>query len=102
MVRPPGQITVGQQVTLTAVRTGGGATPLTYQWHGPDDSPIPGATGNSYTFTTTSPADSGTYRVVVDSASATDGPVAGSVAIVVVAPPPPITIGAVTITGVAV
>jgi hypothetical protein len=85
LVSPLGQITVGQQVRFTAVRTGGSA-PLSYQWSGPSG-PIPGATGSSYSFTTTSTADSGTYTCTVTSAGATDSPQSGGAAITVVAAP---------------
>jgi hypothetical protein len=95
LVSPLGQITVGQQVRFTAVRTGGSA-PLSYQWSGPSG-PIPGATGSSYSFTTTSAADSGTYTVTVTSPDATDGPVNAGATIVVVAPPT--TPGLITDTG---
>jgi len=85
MVSPLGQITVGQQVRFTAVRSGGGA-PLSYQWSGPAGV-IPGATSSVYNLTTTSTADSGTYTCVVTSAGASDSPQSGGAAITVVAAP---------------
>jgi hypothetical protein len=84
-VSPVGQITVGQEVRFTAVRTGGGA-PLSYQWSGPAGL-IPGATSSSYILTTTSTADSGTYTCTVTSAGASDSPQSGGAAITVVAAP---------------
>jgi hypothetical protein len=81
LVSPVGQITEGQTVRLTAVRTGGSA-PLTYQWYGPGNVLIPGATSNSYSFVAQE-GDSGTYTCTVTSAGATDGPQSGGAAIVV-------------------
>jgi hypothetical protein len=85
LVSPSGQITVGQQVRFTTVRLGGSA-PLTYQWSGPAGL-IPGATGASYTLTTTSTTDSGTYTCTVTSAGAIDSPQSAGAAITVVAAP---------------
>jgi hypothetical protein len=85
IVSPLGQITVGQAVRFTAVRSGGGA-PLSYQWSGPAGV-IPGATSSVYNLTTTSTADSGTYTCVVTSAGASDSPQSGGAAITVVAAP---------------
>jgi hypothetical protein len=80
LVSPIGQITEGQTVRLTAVRTGGSA-PLTYQWSGPSG-PIPGATSSTYSFVAQE-GDSGTYTCTVTSAGATDSPKSGGAAIVV-------------------
>jgi hypothetical protein len=85
LVTPLGQITAGQEVRFTAVRSGGSA-PLTYQWSGPSGV-IPGATSNIYTFTTTSPSDSGTYTCTVTSAGATDTPKSAGATITVALPP---------------
>ena len=48
--------------------TATGTAPLSYQWY-KNGSPIGGATGASYSKTTTSPSDSGTYSVTVSNAN---------------------------------
>ena len=51
-------INVGQSVTFNST-VSGGTPPYTYQWY-LDDSPVPGATNPTWTFT---PASPGTYEV---------------------------------------
>ena len=86
LVSPPGPVDAGEEVTLTAARTGGSA-PLTYPWYAPGNVLIPGATGSRYTFTAQE-GDSGTYTCVVTGAGATDSPKSSGVAITVVVPWP--------------
>jgi len=62
---PQSQLVVaGSAVTFSA--TASGSAPLTYQWqqNGVD---VPGATGPSHSIASVSPADGGSYRVVVTS-----------------------------------
>lgn len=56
-------VTAGQTMTLTVVVTGG-LEPYSYQWY-KDNNAIAGATAASYAKASTTTADSGTYKVVV-------------------------------------
>lgn len=56
-------VTAGQTMTLTVVVTGG-LEPYSYQWY-KDNNAIAGATAATYAKTSTTTADSGTYKVVV-------------------------------------
>lgn len=56
-------VTAGQTMTLTTAVTGGLA-PYTYQWF-KNGNAIPGANAAVYTKASTTAADSGTYKVVV-------------------------------------
>lgn len=56
-------VTAGQTMTLTVAATGGLA-PYSYQWY-KNGNAIAGATSATYTKASTTTADSGTYKVVV-------------------------------------
>lgn len=56
-------VTAGQTMTLTVAATGG-LTPYSYQWY-KNGNAIAGATGATYAKASTTTADSGTYKVVV-------------------------------------
>ena len=56
-------VTAGQALTLTVAVTGG-QTPYSYQWF-KDGNAISGANATTYTKASTTTADSGTYKVVV-------------------------------------
>lgn len=56
-------VTAGQTMTLTVAATGG-LTPYSYQWY-KNGNAIAGATSATYTKASTTTADSGTYKVVV-------------------------------------
>ena len=56
-------VTAGQTMTLTVAATGG-LTPYGYQWY-KNGNAIAGATDATYTKASTTTADSGTYKVVV-------------------------------------
>ena len=56
-------VTTGQTITLTVAVTGG-AEPYSYQWF-KNNNAIPGATAATYAKASTTTADSGTYKVVV-------------------------------------
>ncbi len=56
-------VTAGQTMTLT-VAVAGGEEPYSYQWY-KNGNAIAGATNATYTKASTTTADSGTYKVVV-------------------------------------
>ena len=56
-------VTAGQTMTLTVAATDG-LTPYSYQWY-KNGNAIAGATSATYTKASTTTADSGTYKVVV-------------------------------------
>lgn len=56
-------VTAGQTMTLTVAATGG-LTPYSYQWY-KNGNAIAGATSATYAKASTTTADSGTYKVVV-------------------------------------
>lgn len=56
-------VTAGQTMTLTVAATGG-LTPYSYQWY-KNGNAIAGATSATYAKPSTTTADSGTYKVVV-------------------------------------
>ena len=60
---------VGESVTLTVVASGGGASPLTYQWY-KGTTPIDGATADTYSIPSVTLDDAGDYKVVVNNAYA--------------------------------
>ena len=86
-----GSINVGD--TLGVVVSASGTVPLSYQWR-KSGVPIGGATGSSYSFTTTTPFNSGSYDCVVSNPF---GSVTSSAAYITVSDiPPNITGGTVT------
>ena len=62
-------IVAGQPITFTV--TASGAAPLSYQWYN-DNGAIPNATGASYTITSATLADSGSYHCVVSNNCGSD------------------------------
>lgn len=85
-VTPAGTIYATTTFSLTADVTG--ALPLTYQWR-TNGTPVPGATGPTYTKANAATSDSASYDVVVTNAY---GAVTSAVAVVTVDPALPVTI----------
>ncbi len=77
-------VLLGQNVLFAVMATG--TAPLSYQWYFNTNTPLSGATGNSWTVANVQPADVGTYHVVVTNSL---GVVTSAVATLTLSTPPP-------------
>jgi hypothetical protein len=71
-------VTTGANVTFTVAASGSGT--LSYQWQ-KDGTAITGATGASYSITTTLPADAGSYTCVVTNSAGSSTSAAGTLTV---------------------
>ncbi|HEX5218296.1 MAG TPA: immunoglobulin domain-containing protein [Verrucomicrobiae bacterium] len=85
VTQPTNRTVAAGQSALFAVSATGTA-PLSYQWYFNTNTPLPGATSNSWTVANVQAADAGTYHVVVTNAL---GAVTSAVAVLSLSVPPP-------------